>query len=180
VSGYEARLDYYSFSSVPDAIIKDYLTGPLNKQLETRKVQLFTEELANWYVARFGGNFADMGRFIRNVMETKQVDQYEFLAQSVGGYQHKFKTACENSNARVILDDLMKLDRFGLLNPYKVDALVDLTKKNIIARHADSYTWNKRIVRIAYEKFVEEERRRAQEELQKAEERRKRPWYRFF
>ena len=72
----------------------------------------------------------------------------------------------------------MKFNSFGLSNPYKNDALNSLTQKNIIARHADNYTWNKRIVRVAYEKFAQE--RKAEEEQRKAEEEhRRKPWYKF-
>jgi len=163
VSGYRARLKYYSFSAVPDPVIKDYLMGPLNEWLKISKKdeqsdmsegsQLFTEELANWFVDHFGGNFADMRLFIEEVME-KKIKPDVFLSQSVGSYESKFKTAMKNHKEKVILDDLIKLHNFGPKNPYDVDALAELIKHNIIARHANDYSWNKRIVCVAYKDFV--------------------------
>jgi len=163
--------------------------GPLNEQLRKsgEEALLFTEELANWFVDHFGGNFADMKLFIEEVME-KKINPDVFLSQSVGSYESKFKTAMKYHKEKVILDDLIKLRSFGLQNPYDVDALAELIKQNIIARHANNYSWNKRIVCVAYKDFVETERRKiegenrkAQEENRKTEEeRRKKPWYRFF
>ena len=143
--------------------------GPLNEQLRKsgEEALLFTEELANWFVDHFGGNFADMKRFTRNVMEEKLVEQDEFLSDSIKPYVPQFMTVCKNPKARAILDDLVKLDNFESPIGYDVDALDKLIEQNIIALHAKNYSWNKRIVCVAYKDFVETERR-------------KKPWYRFF
>ena len=72
--------------------------GPLNERLKKSnksessvKVQLFTEDLANWYVAHFGDNFEDMERFVEYVMEAKG-DKDEFLSQSMRKYMLEFDT----------------------------------------------------------------------------------------
>jgi len=172
--------------------------GPLNEWLKISKKdeqsdmsegsQLFTEELANWFVDHFGGNFADMRLFIEEVMEKKEkITPDRFLSKSIKSYEHEFMTACKDPKAKAILDDLVKLGSFESPIRYDVDALDKLIEQNIIALHAENYSWNKRIVCVAYEIFVEErrkaeeERRKTEEENRKAEEeRRKKPWYRFF
>jgi hypothetical protein len=149
--------------------------GPMNDYLKTSGTsQLFSESMADWLVSRYGGNFADLKLFVSEVLQKRVLDEARFLTQSIGDYEALFKPIYKNPHAQVILDDLLKTGSFGLSNPYDVDALNDLTRKNIIARHADIYTWNKRVVRTAYEKFVQEERRKAEEEH------RKKSWYRFF
>ena len=43
--------------------------------------------MAKWYVARFGGNFADLERFITEVLKEKAADEEKFLSQSIGEYE---------------------------------------------------------------------------------------------
>ena len=160
VSGYASRLIYRSLPPVPDHDIKDYLMGPINDHLKSvPNSRLITEKMAEWYVAQFGGNFADLERFIKEVLKEKVADEEAFLSQSMRDYMSEFNTAWDNPEAKVILDDLIKKESFDSAVPYQNDALTYLVKKNIVALHANSHTWNKPLVRIAYEAFVEEKKK---------------------
>ena len=68
-------------------------------------------------------------------------------------YTDTFKSVWENPKARTILDDLMKKEFFESRIGYDFDALVSLVQKNVIAMHGNHYTWNKPLVRVAYQRF---------------------------
>ena len=160
MSGYSARLVYRSLPSVPDQDIIGYLMGSVNDYLKSvPNCRLITEEMAKWYVDRFGGNFADLERFIKEVLREKVADEEEFLSQSMRKYMIEFDAVWKDPKAKVILDDLIKKESFGSTIPYEIDALNYLVQKNIIALHANSYTWNKPLVRVAYEKFAQEKKK---------------------
>ena len=156
VSGYSSRLKYRSLPAVPDQTIKEYLLGPLNHQLKSsERCQLFDEELANWFVSHFGGNFVDMKCFIENVLKKKIVDKEGFLASNLVHYDSIFMTAWKSSDIRKILDDLLARENLGFSILCEPTAKEYLIQNNIIALHSGGYIWNKRLARVAYEKFIQ-------------------------
>ena len=180
---------------MPDSDIKEYLLGPMNDHLKKHSDSkeylldpmndrlekptsplLFNEEMADWFVSRFGANFIDLKGFVTEVLQKKAVDQKKFLENSMKKYYDIFDNAWKNPNAKRILDDLLKFDSFTSTIHYDADARRNLTQDNIIALHGDVYTWNKRIVRIAYKQFTGV--RQKAEELEKLKK--QKPWYRFF
>ena len=175
LSGYRARLTFRSLPPVPDERVKEYLMGPMHEHLKASGARRsFSEEMVDRVVSRFGGNFSDLRRFVSEVLEMEIFDEEAFLSRLVEEYEDLFKSVYANPGVRVVLDDLAKAGSIGLSNPYDIDALAELTRKNIIALHENKYTWNKRFVGIAYMRFSEN--RRAEE----LRERRKKAWYRFF
>ena len=70
VSGYAS---YSSFPSEPDHDIRVHLMESINNYLKRSENNclLITEEMAHWYVAHFGGNFADLTHFMENVLIQK-------------------------------------------------------------------------------------------------------------
>lgn len=158
LSGYASRLDYYSLPSVPDHVIKNYLTGPMNDYLKSiGNQQLLDKESIDWYVTRFGGNFLDLKGYIDKVIISKRMDRESFISQSIGPYNRTFKLLCSDPNVRTILDRLLKKSSFGLSHPYDENAITTLLQNNIISQHANSYTWNKRLVQVAYQDFVQKQ-----------------------
>ena len=129
--------------------------GPMNAYLKTYGAsQVFSEEMAERVVSRFGSNFADLGSFVSEVLEKRAFDEAGFLIHTVNRYKRRFDVIWKNASARAILDDLLKIDSFDLSSPYEGLVLDDLAQKDIIAQHAGRYSWNKRIIRIAYEEYV--------------------------
>ena len=109
--------------------------------------QKFSEEQAEWYVPKFGGNFVDMQMFIDQVLKSG-INQEAFLRQSISQYSDKFKSALKYPDSQVILDHLLKNENFGMFNPYSVEALTYLTQSNVIGLRLYDYTWNKPLVRV--------------------------------
>jgi hypothetical protein len=158
VSGFSSRLDYSSLPPVPDKAIKEYLLGPMNDFLKTNeKCPLFDEELASWFVSQFGGNFTDMKRFISNVLVSKKIGKEKFFSDNMRKYNNLFRVGWRIPGARVILDDLLKNGTYPSANTYDPDAEEYLIQKNIVALHSGGYTWNKRLVRTAYEDFLQKQ-----------------------
>lgn len=127
--------------------------------------QLLDKELIDWYVAHFGGNFLDLKDYIEEVLVTKRMDHKSFVSQSIGPYNRTFKLLCNDSNVQTILDELLKKSSFDISHPYDENAITILLQNNIISQHANTFTWNKRLVQMAYQDFIQ---------------RRYKPWYRWF
>jgi hypothetical protein len=159
VSGYTSRLKYLTLPPIPDQVIKEYLLGPLNDHLKASgKYQLFDDQLAEWYISKFGSNFMDMDGFIWNVLNG-ETDRETHLTRNFGDYEDRFKAVWKNPDTRIILDNLVKNGNFRISNPYAVEALKYLVQNNIVARSAFDYTWNKGFVKTAYQAFTHEQKK---------------------
>jgi hypothetical protein len=155
VLGNRLILKYRSLPSIPDQVFKDYLLGPLNDHLKANgKYQLFNEQLAEWYVSKFGSNFVDMEDFIRDVLKGK-TDRETYLSRSIEMYEDTFRAAWKNPDTRIILDKLVKNGSFKDIMPYTIKALKYLIQNNIVAKRAYDYTWNMPLVRAAYQIFTQ-------------------------
>jgi hypothetical protein len=157
VSGFARRLDYLSLPPVPDQVLKDYLLGPINDQLKASGgYQLFDDQLAEWYVSKFGSNFVEMKDFILKVLKGG-ANREAYLTQSFEIYAKRFRTAWKNRDTRIILDNLVKNGSFRSSTPYNTKALEYLIQNNIVAKRAFDYTWNMRLVKTAYQAFTQKQ-----------------------
>lgn len=137
------------------------MMGPLNEHLKkSGNCQPMTKEMADWYVAHFGGNFVEMKDFVDEVLQKKEISREQFLNKGMKKYDARFDKIWGNPKMRVIVDDLLKHGSFESQIPYDDDALQSLIQANIVAVRADDFTWHKRLVRVAYEKFVEKQKKR--------------------
>ena len=163
-SGYETRLEYVSLPPISDQAIRDYLRGTLNDHLKTvTGCQLFDEKLAKWYVDKYGGNFIDMKEFIEEVLKGHAKPE-EYLSEQIEQSLVLLRSAKDYPDCKVILDTLIKNGEFEIDHPFNVKTLEYLIQNNIVGRRRRCYTWNKRLKRTAYEKFVEKQQK---------------PWYRW-
>jgi hypothetical protein len=179
VSGYDSRLDYLSLPPIPDQVLKDYLLGPLNDQLKTNGgCQLFDNQLAEWYVSKFGSNFVEMKNFILKALKGG-VNREAYLSQRIEDQKPKFITVLENPGTRIILDNLVKDGSFKDLDSYTIKPLRYLIQENIVAKRAVDYTWNMRLMKTTYQVFSREQEQK-QEQKQKQKQEKKKPWYRWF
>lgn len=159
MSGYDSRLYYLSLPPISDQSIKNYLLGPLNGCLKKMEgCRLFDEPLAEWFIDKFGGNFVDMRSFIERVMKA-QNDPEQYLSACTDRYGEFFSNIWKYPDGRAILDILAKDGKFSISHLYDMDTLTYSLQKNIVGRRATVYTWNKRLVRVAYERFAEKQKR---------------------